>query len=523
LDFTPLSDVMAGLVPAIRAVGRPIQLVHEGWKFPRDDVAAAETFPFMRDVSAWMAGTSPAMTRPVRHRAFTSNGSKMREGSLEAPTRHPLDWRSADFYDEGKLDAEMRRVLDICHGCRRCFNLCDSFPRLFDLVDNAKSGELDTVDSQDFKPIVDACTLCDMCFLTKCPYVPPHEFNLDFPHLMLRHRAVEAKKNGVDFADRALAETDRNGKLATKFSGLANWATSLGNETTRGLMQRFFDINPKAALPAYASETLEAAARKNPPARDAAAPAKARKAVLYATCYAEYSDTSIGKAALAVLARNGVETKVVHPACCGMPKLEQGLIGEVAETAKKVAAAFAPYIDEGYDIVAPIPSCALMLKSEWPLILPEDESVKRLAAATRDLSEYVVDIARKEGLAEGMQPVDGGVAFHVSCHSRAQNIGQKGAELLRLVPGMELTVVERCSGHGGLWGCKGENFDTALKVGKPAARQIQGADKKYMVSECPLAGAHLKQGVEKLSPDKPAPELIAHPIELMARAYGVAE
>ncbi|MGA8171073.1 MAG: heterodisulfide reductase-related iron-sulfur binding cluster [Methylocystis sp.] len=446
----------------------------------------------------------------------------MREGSLEAPTRHSIDWQSADFYDEAKLDVEMRRVLDICHTCRRCFNLCDSFPRLFDLIDNSKSGELDTVESKDFKPVVDACTLCDMCFMTKCPYVPPHEFNIDFPHLMLRHRAVEAARDGVEFADRQLARTDANGALATKLPALANWATNLGNSLSRGLLERFFGVNPRAALPKYADKTLVDWAAKNAPARDQSAPAKGRKAVLYATCFGDFNDTSIGKSALAVLARNGVETKVLHPRCCGMPKLEQGLIGEVADAAKFVAEAFAPYLDEGYDIVALVPSCALMLKFEWPLILPDDASVKRLAASTFDLSEYVVNIARDEGLAEGAKPIDGGVAFHVSCHSRAQNMGQRGADLLRLVPEMDLTVVERCSGHGGAWGCKGANFDTALKVGKPAARQIAGADKKYVVSECPLAGMHLAQGVERLGGDAPKPELIAHPIELLARAYGDA-
>jgi glycerol-3-phosphate dehydrogenase subunit C len=445
----------------------------------------------------------------------------MREGSLEAPIRHPLDWRSDDFYDDAKLDAEMRRVFDICHTCRRCFNLCDSFPRLFDLVDESKSGELDTVASADFKKVVDACTLCDMCFLTKCPYVPPHEFNIDFPHLILRYRAVEAKKKGVPAADRALAETDRNGKWATLISGATNWATRRDNKTMRDLEEKVAGIDRNAELPKYASRTLEAQAAANPPARDVSAPAKARKAVLYATCYGDYNDTSIGMSALAVLAKNGVETKVVHPACCGMPKLEQGMIDEVAEAARKVAAAFAPYIDEGYDIVAPVPSCALMLKFEWPLILPEDESVKRLAEATFDLSEYVVDIARKEGLAEGMSPLDGGVAFHVSCHSRAQNIGQKGAELLALIPEADVAVVERCSGHGGAWGYKKGNFETAMKVGKPAARQMQNAGKKHLVSECPLAGLHIEQEIETLGGETPKPERVGHPIVLMARAYGI--
>ncbi|HYA80498.1 MAG TPA: (Fe-S)-binding protein, partial [Methylocystis sp.] len=314
----------------------------------------------------------------------------MQEGGLEAPKRNPLDWRNPEFYDEEKLDAEIRRVFDICHGCRRCFNLCDSFPKLFDLVDESESGELDKVESKDFKPVVDACTLCDMCFMTKCPYVPPHPFTLDFPHLMLRYRAVEAKRDGVGFVDRQLAETDRNGAIGTRLSALANWATDLKNAFARGLLGRLLGLNPKAALPSYEKETLEALAKKAPPARNANAPANARKAVLYATCYDEYHDASIGEAALEVLARNGVETKVVYPQCCGMPKLELGLIAEVAEGAERVAAALAPYVDEGYAVVAATPSCALMLKSEWPLLLPENESVMRLAASTFDLSEYVV-------------------------------------------------------------------------------------------------------------------------------------
>ncbi|WP_029651660.1 heterodisulfide reductase-related iron-sulfur binding cluster [Methylocystis sp. SB2] len=446
----------------------------------------------------------------------------MREGSLEAPIRHPLDWRSADFYDDAKLDAEMRRVFDICHTCRRCFNLCDSFPRLFDLIDESKSGELDTVASANFKQVVDACTLCDMCFMSKCPYVPPHEFNIDFPHLILRYRAVEAKKKGVPAVDRALADTDRYGRWATLISGAVNWATRRDNAMMRGLEEKATGIDRNAELPKYASKTLEAQAATHPPMRDESAPAKARKAVLYATCYGDYNDTSIGMSALAVLAKNGVDAKVVHPACCGMPKLEQGMLDDVAEAARKVAAAFAPYIDEGYDIVAPVPSCALMLKFEWPLILPEDESVKRLAEATFDLSEYVVDIARKEGLAEGMAPLNGGVAFHVSCHSRAQNIGQKGAELLALIPEADVAVVERCSGHGGAWGYKKGNFETAMKVGKPAARQLQNADKKHVVSECPLAGLHIEQEIETLGGETPKPERVGHPIVLMARAYGLS-
>ena len=230
----------------------------------------------------------------------------------------------------------------------------------------------------------------------------------------------------------------------------------------------------------------------------------------------------MGSAARAVLARNGVETEVVHPRCCGMPLLEQGRIGEVAEAAREVAAALGSWIDKGYDVIALVPSCALMLKFEWPLILPEDASIKRLSAATFDISEYVVDIARKQGLAPGLAPIPGGVAVHLACHARAQNMGQKAAELLRLLPETEVTVIERCSGHGGSWGFKGAHFDAALKFGRPVARQAAGSGRGFLASECPLAGVHIAQGMEALDDAAPRPTLAGHPIQLLAKAYGLA-
>jgi len=175
----------------------------------------------------------------------------MREGSLEAPTRHVLDWQNPEFSDREKTEAEMERVFDICHTCRRCFNLCDSFPRLFDLIDNSSTGELDAVPKTDYKQVADACTLCDMCFMTKCPYVPPHEFNIDFPHLMLRYRAVEAREGRVPFAQRELTRTDRNGKIAGKIAPLANWASDRHNTLTRPIMEKVAGVDRNAALPQY--------------------------------------------------------------------------------------------------------------------------------------------------------------------------------------------------------------------------------------------------------------------------------
>lgn len=443
----------------------------------------------------------------------------MREGSLDAPTRHPIDWQDESYYDEAALDAELRRVFDICHGCRRCFNLCDSFPRLFDLIDAAPSEELDTVKSEDFGPVIDACTLCDMCFMTKCPYVPPHSFNVDFPHLMLRARAIEFRKGQRSLADRELAKTDRNGRLAGHVAPIANWVTKIENKLTRPVIEKVAGIDRRAELPEFVSQSFErwAATTETPVNREA--PAFGRQALLYATCYVNFNTPGIGRATHRVLAHNGVDMEVAHPGCCGMPKLENGDLEGVAAQARLVSAALEGAIDAGRDIIALTPSCALMLKFEWPLILPDDPKVRKLADATYDIAEYVLDIAKREGLAPGLSALAGPVAMHFACHSRAQNQGPKAAEMLRLIPDAKVSVTERCSGHGGKWGMFTKNFDVAVKIGTPAGRALAKASPTHVVSECPLAGIHLKQVIETL-PDTPAPDHVGHPIELFARAYG---
>lgn len=445
--------------------------------------------------------------------------SPAREGSLDAPFRHPIDWRSDDFYDLEAVEKEMERVFDICHGCRRCFNLCDSFPRLFDMVDESPTGELDGVPKEDYGKVADACTLCDMCFLTKCPYVPPHEFNLDFPHLILRYRAAKRKAEGGDFVREQLGKTDRNGKLAKPLAGLANWATARENTPLRKLLEAVAGIDAEVELPKYHSKTAkDRLAVPIPP--DPAGPAFGqRKVVLYATCFVDYNTPDTATAAAKVLARQGVEARLIYPECCGMPQLEAGDLADVAGKAERVAKAFAPWIAEGYDVVALTASCGLMMKFEWPLILPENEAVKALAAATRDISEYVVDIAKTTGLAPGLGPVAGGVTVHHACHARAQNMGAKSAEMLRLIPDTKVELVERCSGHGGTFGVMKDTYPLAVKVGKPAARQVAQKDSAELCSDCPLACKHLGQLLSAETAGAPQPRQ-SHPIEIFARAYG---
>jgi glycerol-3-phosphate dehydrogenase subunit C len=440
------------------------------------------------------------------------------EGGLGAPTRETIKWNDPDFADEAKLEQEMRRVFDICHGCRRCFNLCDSFPRLFDLIDNSPQEDVEHLKSEEFKPIVEACTLCDMCFMTKCPYVPPHPFMLDFPHLMLRHRFVEAQKGQTEAVQQQLAEMDRNGRLARFVSPIVNWASDTANTPMRRVMESTTGIDAHATLPKFYARTFVSADRQTQNTVNSAAPAFGkRKAALYATCFVNYNKPDTGMDARAVLNHIGVETKVAYPGCCGMPFLEQAELSRVAENAAKVSRELCKLIDEGYDIVALTASCGLMLKFEWALIVPDNPDVKRLAEHVFDIDEYVVDVARNEGLPPGLTALPEGVTVHLACHARAQNMGPKAAEMLKMIPDTPVDVIERCSGHGGTFGVVKPTHDVAVKVGRPVFRTANNQARGHIVSDCPLAAQHI---VAHTQTPARTPE---HPIQIMARAYGLKE
>jgi glycerol-3-phosphate dehydrogenase subunit C len=439
-----------------------------------------------------------------------------KEGSTEAPIRHPINFEHPDFLDPKKLDDEMRRVFDICHGCRRCFNLCDSFPKLFDMIDESENEDVESLKSEQFEPVVDACTLCDMCFMTKCPYVPPHDFDLDFPHLMLRYRTAQKKLNKLPAVPAQLAQIDRNAKIGVLFSSLINWASNIKNKFFRKILELVAGIDMRVSLPVYNSETFTNYFKKNKDPINTEAPSKNRKVVIYSTCFVNFNKKNTGVAALKVLKKNGVEVQEAYPGCCGMPFLEQADLPKVVEQAKKVSKDLLEWVEKGYQVITLTASCGLMLKFEWPLLLPGDENIKKLSQSVSDIDEYIVDIAQKEGLAEGLKEIDGDVTVHNACHARAQNMGIKSRDMLKFIPNIKMDVVERCAGHGGTFGVMKETHDLALKVGRPTARQIKNKNNKYMASDCPLAGKHLKQlEVDtKISNDE-----ALHPIELMAKSY----
>jgi glycerol-3-phosphate dehydrogenase subunit C len=439
-----------------------------------------------------------------------------REGNLEAPTRHALGWQEPQFYDASALQKELERVFDICHGCRRCFNLCNSFPTLFDLIDESKSGELDGVDKKAYWQVVDQCYLCDMCYMTKCPYVPPHPWNVDFPHLMLRAKAVK-NRDGASWRDRVLSSTDMVGKIA----GIPVVAEAVNAVNRSSLGRKILDValgvDPTAPVPSYRSNSLRKQLGKRAKTTLAAQPAGTTrgKVALFATCYANRNEPQIGLDLVSVFEHNGIEVTLVEQEnCCGMPKLELGDLQAVADLKAKNVPHLLAMIERGYDIIAPIPSCVLMFKQELPLMFPDDADVAKVKQFIFDPFEYLA-LRHKSGMmrTDFARPL-GKVAYHVACHLRVQNIGLKTRDILQLIPGTTVEPIERCSGHNGTYGVKTRFRENSMKIGKPVMQRVQASGADFYASDCPMAGHQIESGLDNKMPP-------THPLTLLKMAYGL--
>jgi len=440
-----------------------------------------------------------------------------REGSLEAPTRHPLGQNDPNFYNEEAVFDELERVFDICHGCRRCVSLCNAFPTLFDLVDESSTFEVDGVDKKDYWQVVDHCYLCDLCYLTKCPYVPPHEWNVDFPHLMLRAKALGYKQGRSKLRDRMITSTDTLGSFASIpiVSNVVNAVNK--NEHTRALLETAIGIDAKAKLPEYNSNTLSKRTRKHKPDASKAVACKNTKGkvAIFGTCYGQYNEPHLGEDLIAVFEHNGIPTMVVpNTVCCGMPKLELGDLDSVEKLKDQNLPILSKLVDEGWDLISPVPSCTLQFRQELPLIYPEDERTHKVQGAFFDPFEYLM-LRHKAGLLNTeFSSSPGKVSYHVACHQRVQRIGMKTRDLLALIPGTEIDPIERCSGHDGTYAIKEEFHATAMKIAKPVATRIKKFKPDVHTSDCPMAGHHLSEALGDGSET-------VHPISLLKQAYGI--
>jgi glycerol-3-phosphate dehydrogenase subunit C len=442
------------------------------------------------------------------------------EGNLQAPTRHPLDWRAPEFYDEAALQQEQERIFNICHGCRRCVSLCGAFPTLFDLIDNSATMEIDGVAKADYAKVVDQCYLCDLCYMTKCPYVPPHPWNVDFPHVMLRAKAVRFRKGDFTLRDRVLTSTDAVGKLATIPVVVQAVNAANASPPVRKVMEKVLGVAADAWLPPYAERRFRSAAPASLswPVRDGAR--TPGKVAVFATCYINYNEPGIGYDLLKILDHIRVPYALVaSEACCGMPKLELGDLARVEALKEVNIPALVPLAKSGYAILTAVPSCTLMFKQELPLLFPDDADVRAVAEAMFDPFEYIVARERDGLLDRTFARALGKVSYHIPCHLRVQNMGQKTRETLEWIPDTSVNTVERCSGHDGTWGVKREFFDDAMKIGKPVFRRMEEFEPDYISSDCPIAARRIEEGIAQAGGERSPRK--AHPLTLLRMAYGI--
>ncbi len=446
----------------------------------------------------------------------------VREGNLEAPTRHPLDWKNPRFYDEADCFKELERIFDICHGCRRCVSLCQAFPTLFDLVDATDDGEVHGVRKEAYWKVVDQCYLCDLCYMTKCPYVPPHEWNLDFPHTMLRAKAIKFRKGEVKAGEKFLASTDVHGQ----FAGIPIVVQTVNavnrTKTARKMMDRTLGVHPDAWMPELAGRRFRWSAPKSAAQAVTHGQRTPGKVAIFSTCYVNYNEPGIGHDLLKVLRHNDIPYVVVEKEkCCGMPKLELGDLDTVEKHKDANIPVLAKYAKEGWAILSAIPSCTLMFKQELPLMFPDDPDTQLVKDAMWDPFEYLV-ARHKDGLLKtDFKTALGKVSYHIPCHGRVQNVGRKTEEMFKLIGqtvDVKLNTVERCSGHAGTYGVKTPYHPLAMKIGRPVFKAMAKDEPDVISSDCALAGHHIAQGMEQAGTPAKA---LQHPLSLVRRAYGL--
>jgi glycerol-3-phosphate dehydrogenase subunit C len=426
---------------------------------------------------------------------------------IESRPTDGLSYNSIEpkYWDRAGLDREVVRVFDICHGCRLCFNLCPSFPALFDAIDR-KDGDVRALSAAEKERVVDLCYGCKLCEI-KCPYTPRdgHEFQLDFPRLILRAKAVSAKEHGLRLRERLLGHPDQLGKLGGLTPRLANLGCR--QKFQRAMMEKILGIHRDKLLPDFAAETFDKWLKRNPLPPDPADPAA--KVAIFPTCFVNYYNPGPGKAAVEVFAKNGCAVKCPKQNCCGMPALDSGDIEFARKEARANVESMLPLVRAGYKIAAINPTCSLTMRKEYPNLLPGDE-VKEFAAAVADSHELLNDLRRAGRFNKDFQSTPGTVAYHVPCHLKAQGIGLRSRDLMRQIPGVEVTTVDACSAHDGTWAMKKEFFALSMQWGRKAFDGMREADARVMATDCPLAAVQIEQatGVHPI-----------HPIEVLARAY----
>ncbi len=429
----------------------------------------------------------------------------MYESSIGGVKDFNFDIRDPDFYNEEAIWEEARRVYSKCKDCRMCVGFCPSFPAIFNAVDS-KDDDVNRLTREELAEPLELCFHCKQCYF-RCPYTPPHEWGIDFPHLSLRYKAWKFKNKGAKLTEKLMVNTDLNGKL--NVGPQAHVVNALmDTKPVRVVLENFMGIDQRAKLPKFNTESFVSWFRKN------RMPVKGEngKVVLFSTCLLNYNFLQKGVALTRVLEKNDVYVELPESEeCCGIPYFDIGDLDSAIEKAKRNVQRLKPYVEAGFDIIVPIPTCALQLKYEYPLLLPDDPDVKAVSERVYDVHEYLWKLNEEGKFNRDFKVSMGSIAYHIPCHLKSLNVGYKGVALLRLIPNTKVRIVDRCSGHDGTFGVKKETFDYAYKVGSRLFDDLKAQDADLYVSDCPLASHMIELGTGK----KPL-----HPLEVLFRAYG---
>ena len=394
-----------------------------------------------------------------------------------------------------------------------CFKFCQSFPTLFDAVDTA--GDVRKLPREKVDQVIDECFQCKLCY-TQCPYTEAegHEFKLDFPRLLMRANAIRRRDTGIPLREKMLADPDTLGRVGTLLPMLANAANTL--DPHRVLMEKAMGIHRDKLLPDFASDPFPNWVRRELNGLTQTSDG-AHKVVLFATCFVNWNKPQIGQAAFRVLRHNDCQVAAPALRCCGMPALDGGDVKGAIAAARENVTALLPWVDKGYTIAAINPTCSLMMKEEYPELLDNDadpalrDAARRVSAATRDLGEYLFEHRQAGTFKEDFKSTPNGpVAYHAPCHLRKQNVGFRGRDLMRRIPGVKPKLVTECCGHDGTWAMKTENFAASLNNGERAFDGMKEAEAEVWTTECPLAALQFTQACGK----EPM-----HPVEVLDRAY----
>ncbi len=407
------------------------------------------------------------------------------------------------FLDRSDLDAELTRVFEKCHDCRRCLPLCPSFPSLFDSIDRHEQDATKLTEAET-REVIDLCYQCKLCY-NHCPYHPPHEWEIDFPKLMTRAKLVHGREEGVPIPDRLGTRQDLLGKVSCRTASLTNAA--FRNRAVRLLMEKTTGIDRRWIMPTYEKQPFSRGL-----SRRRGVEGEKGRVILFSTCFVEYSEARTAEAAVEVLEHNGIRVEAGYDACCGAPFFHGGDLRNARRNAEKVVASLAPRVREGLEVVVPGPTCSYQLKNEFPELLDTDDA-RLVAEHTLDLGEYVFKVAAAKQLDREFKHRMGRVAYHLPCHLKAQNIGFRSKQILGLVAD-EVVMVDACSGVDGTWGMKARYYEQSLKICGTLMESIEQADPDHVATDCPLSALRIQERTGRKA---------VHPIVLLRDAYGFGE